>query len=62
MSARFFFCLVSLFCPTQDMGAKDLALPESDMHASSFALCMSSKEPYVPFKEPSMSTKEPCMS
>jgi len=44
------------------MGAKDMALPESDMHASSFASCVSSKEPYVPSKEPCISTKVPCMS
>jgi len=57
-----FVCLVSLFGPRQDMGAKDMALPESDMRASSFASCMSSKEPYVPSKEPCISTKEPCIS
>jgi hypothetical protein len=43
------------------MGAKYMGLPERDMHATSFASCTSSKEPYVPFKESCIPTKEAYM-
>jgi len=45
-----FLCIFFLW--TRNLGAKDLGKPESDMHTTSCASGMSSKEPYVPFKEP----------
>jgi len=45
-----FLCIFFLW--TQEIGAKNVRVPESDMHTSSCACCMSSKERYVPFKEP----------
>ena len=55
-----FFLRESFFW--QDMGAKDMGLPERDMHTTLHASFMSSQEPHVPLKEPCIPTKHPYIS